>query len=290
MASERTIVAAGGVVWRPRPGSDDGVEVLVVHRPRYDDWSFPKGKQDPGESVRTTAVREIAEETGLHVRLGIALPAVQYRVSAGPKTVRYWVARLRRDDPGAFVPNREVDEIRWVRPRDAEALLTYEHDRRLLADFREARRAGHHRTRPLVVLRHGKALSRSRWSGPDLSRPLNGTGQEQAVSLATELAVYAIEDVVTSPAERCRATVTPFAERTGLAVTEDPRLAEDRPPEDLAAAVLAALDRPAVVCSHRPVLPDAFAALGLSAVDLAPGEGVVVHHRGGRVVATERFG
>jgi 8-oxo-dGTP diphosphatase len=290
MARERTIVAAGGVVWRPRPGSDDGVELLVAHRPRYDDWSFPKGKQDPGETVRTTAVREIAEETGFHVRLGIPLPSVHYRVGAGPKVVRYWAARLRRDDPGAFVPNREVDEIRWLRPRDAEALLTYEHDRRLLADFRRERAAGHHRTRPLVVLRHGKAVSRSKWSGPDTERPLNGTGQDQATALADVLAVYALEQVITSPAERCRSTVAPFAQLAGLPITEDPRLAEDRPPADLAAAVLEALDRPAVVCSHRPVLPDAFAALDLSAVDLAPGEGVVVHHRGGRVVATERLG
>jgi 8-oxo-dGTP pyrophosphatase MutT (NUDIX family) len=117
--------AAGGVVMR-----DDG-RVAVVHRPRYDDWSLPKGKLDPGESFEQAALREVEEETGLRCRLGRELPSVEYEVSGRPKLVRYWLMDVE-SDPG-FAPNSEVDELRWVSPADAAALLTYERDRRVLA-------------------------------------------------------------------------------------------------------------------------------------------------------------
>ena len=120
--------AAGGVVVRTGP---DGPEVLVVHRPRYDDWSFPKGKQDPGETDEQTALREVAEETGLVCRLGAPLPDVRYRDHHDrPKLVRYWVMHPTAD-PG-FVPNDEVDEVRWCPPAVAATLLTYDHDRALV--------------------------------------------------------------------------------------------------------------------------------------------------------------
>lgn len=120
--------AAGGVVVR-RVG--DELELLICHRPRYDDWSFPKGKLDPGEDHRSAAVREILEETGLNVELGHELPSAHYRDAKGrSKTVRYWLATVTG---GSFRPNDEVDEIRWLPVAPAGAALTYEHDRRLLA-------------------------------------------------------------------------------------------------------------------------------------------------------------
>jgi 8-oxo-dGTP diphosphatase len=126
--------AAGGVVRRLR---DDGeVEVLLVHRPRYDDWSLPKGKCDPGESDEACARREVNEETGLVVDLEDPLPAVRYEDHRGrPKVVHYWVMRPK-GDPAPFVPNDEVDEIRWCSLAEAQQQLSYDHDRDLLRAVR----------------------------------------------------------------------------------------------------------------------------------------------------------
>jgi 8-oxo-dGTP pyrophosphatase MutT (NUDIX family) len=112
--------AAGGVVVR-------GGELLLVHRPRYDDWTLPKGKLDAGESFEDAAVREVQEETGLRCRLGRELPSIQYEVGGRPKLVRYWL--MSPEDEAAFVPNDETDEVRWVAPQEALALLSYDRDR-----------------------------------------------------------------------------------------------------------------------------------------------------------------
>jgi 8-oxo-dGTP pyrophosphatase MutT (NUDIX family) len=115
------VKAAGGVVLR------DG-EVALAHRPRYDDWSFPKGKLDPGETWEQAALREVEEEIGLRCRLGEELPSTEYRVPRGRKVVRYW---RMEPESGEFSPNEEVDEVRWMPPADAEGLLSYDHDREL---------------------------------------------------------------------------------------------------------------------------------------------------------------
>jgi 8-oxo-dGTP diphosphatase len=116
--------AAGGVVER------DG-RIVLVHRPRYDDWSFPKGKLDPGESFEDAALREVEEETGLRCTLGRELPSSRYDAKGRPKLVRYWLMTPR--DEHEFVPNDETDELRWVTPDEALALLTYDRDRDVLA-------------------------------------------------------------------------------------------------------------------------------------------------------------
>jgi 8-oxo-dGTP pyrophosphatase MutT (NUDIX family) len=124
---DKHVRAAGGVVWR-RAGTAL-LEILLVHRPRYDDWSLPKGKCDEGESDEDCALREVEEETGLAVRLGSELPSTQYRDSKGrPKTVRYWAMEFGSGDDG-FTPNAEVDAIRWLPVPEAMKLLSYDHDR-----------------------------------------------------------------------------------------------------------------------------------------------------------------
>ena len=126
--------AAGGVVLRP--GASGDPEVLLVHRPRYDDWSLPKGKCDPGESYEDCARREVEEETGITAELGDQLPEVRYRDQKDrPKLVRYWVMRPA-SDPGPFEPNDEVDDVAWLPLADAEERLSYDHDRGLLAAVR----------------------------------------------------------------------------------------------------------------------------------------------------------
>jgi 8-oxo-dGTP diphosphatase len=127
--------AAGGVVWRT--GADGSAEVLLVHRPRYDDWSFPKGKNDPGEADERCAVREVEEETGIVAAVGPELPSVTYRDHRGrPKVVRYWAMAVA-DDRG-FAPGEEVDELAWLSVGGAARRLTYPHDRAVLDAFAEA--------------------------------------------------------------------------------------------------------------------------------------------------------
>jgi phosphohistidine phosphatase SixA/8-oxo-dGTP pyrophosphatase MutT (NUDIX family) len=279
------VVAAGAVVVR-RTG---GGEVLLVHRPKYDDWAWPKGKQEPGEHVGATAVREVVEETGVEIRLGRPLPRQLYRVSGGrAKEVHYWTGWVMGDDDvSGYIANAEIDQVAWVGFEKARAMLTYADDVDLLD--RVARHP--RRTSALVVLRHARAEKRASWDGPDEERPLTDAGRLQAARLVPVLSAYGVTRVLTSPSERCRATVAPYAEDHVLAMEDVPGVKEEEFTLDSvseAVALLLAQKESAVLCSHRPVLPDILAALGIAEEPLAPGEMVVCHHRKGRVVATER--
>jgi len=288
MAS-RSVVAAGALVTR-----HGGREVLLVHRPKYDDWSFPKGKRDPGEHVSATAVREVEEETGLRIVLGRPLSPQAYLVASGrPKIVHYWVARVRGDDDvSGYRVNAEIDGVRWVDLDDARRMLTYLDDLEMLEEFARHRR----RTHALVILRHATAVPRKKWSGPDPERPLTPGGRDQAVALAPVLAAFGVRTVISSPSVRCVRTVEPYTRRRSVSLDTLRALSEEDADK---AAIAALLDRllstPAAtaVCSHRPVLPlvlDHLALdhLRLDAEPLAPAELLVCHHRHGRVRALER--
>ncbi len=273
--------AAGAVVLRKG-------RVLLVHRPAYDDWSFPKGKLDRGERSPVAAVREVAEETGIRVRLGVPLGGQTYPNGPRAKVVDYWVGRVVGDhDVSGYAVNSEIDEVAWVDVDKAERRLSYSRDRRTL---REALGTGR-KTLALVVLRHGKARSRKAWRKDDRKRPLLAAGKEQARAAAPVLAAFGVSRIVTSSSARCVDTVTPYADRSGLGVNRVDALSEE---DATARSVLEIVDEllhaneDAVLCTHRPVLPAVYDAIGIPAEHHATGELVVVHHRRGRVRAVER--
>ena len=284
MTAAATIQAAGCVVWR---GADDDLEVLVVRRRRHDDCSFPKGKLDPGESAVAAAAREVREETGLVVRLGVPLPEIRYSVGGHPKVVRYWTARAAGDgDVSAYRPNDEIDAVRWLSLNMARASLSYDHDRELLARFE----ASAYRARPLLVVRHAAARSRRTWEGPDEQRPLRPEGRRQARALVALLTAYGVRHVISSDATRCADTVRPYVDASSAELRLDGALSQAAyGPDALRSRVRTALasDQRVALCSHRPVLPHLFAALGVDPVDLAPADTLVVHRLAGAVTATE---
>lgn len=275
------IIAAGAVIVR-KSG-----DVLLVHRPKYDDWSFAKGKVERGEHIAGCAVREVLEETGLVVRLGRPLPVQQYPVGARIKVVHYWVGHVVGDDDVShYVPNSEIDEVRWVRFKEADRLLTYAYDRQTLAGALD----DSSRTRTLVVLRHATARPRAHWPADDRLRPLLADGEAQAVALGSLLAAYDVRRLVSSSSYRCVQTLVPYADATERPIDTEDVLSEEDATADGVRAIIDALRSSStrtVVCTHRPVLPTVFAALDLDDPGLEPGQMCVVHHRKGHVVATE---
>lgn len=253
------IPAAGTLPWRRRHGT---LEVALVHRPRYDDWSWAKGKLDPGEQPSVAAARETREETGLQVRLGIPLPTSVYTVldAAGApatKEVHYWAATVTG---GSGELEHEIDEVRWVDVRTANELLDYGRDREQLLALVRADRERRLKTWPLVLVRHAKSRPRSTWRGDDRERPLDAVGREQADDVARVLAAYGVQRVVSSSSLRCVQTVEPYAAGLGARVRVKNALSEEgfaAAPAEAGRHLEKALDRaePVVVCSHGPVLP-----------------------------------
>src|SRR5215471_12465989 len=221
-AAPGEVQAAGAVLWRARAG---GTEVALVHRPRYDDWSFPKGKSLPGEHVLLTAVREVEEETGVRVALGRRLGSQSYLADGQPKRVEYWAARPV--SPERFAPNDEVDALAWLPLAEAREQLSYPRDHAVLDTFT----AGPLDTAPVILLRHASAVAKKEWRqaghASDLSRPLSGRGRAQAAALAGLLGSFAPAQVISSAAERCLATVAPYADRAGVPVLAEPAFTVD---------------------------------------------------------------
>ncbi|MBN6051193.1 NUDIX hydrolase [Nonomuraea sp. RK-328] len=278
MTTDGRLRAAGAVVWRGDPAAP---EVAVVHRPRYDDWTFPKGKLKPGEHPVTAALREVREETALTVVLGRALPTVHYLIGGRVKRVDYWTARVVEQE--VFEPGDEVDELRWVPLDEARSLLSYEWD----TGLPDALTAAPLDTTPLVLIRHATAGSRQDWEGDDALRPLDAGGRAQAATLAGVLAAYRPEELVSSPTLRCVQTVEPY----GAPARLEPLLSEEGQDPEKTTALVAALRGPAAVCSHGKVLPELIRRLSGAETqpeELDKGELAVLHRVDGRVVAAER--
>lgn len=220
LISEPNIWAAGGVVYRNRPKR--GTQYLLVHRPRYDDWSLPKGKLDDGESLQEAAIRETHEETGYRCALGREVGTIAYRTqAANHKVVRYW---LMESEGGRFRRNSEVDTVEWVGIEAASRLLSYERDRSVLE--RGQVMVKNPLASRLFLLRHANAKVSSKWKGPDRKRPITKTGQAQALAIAQELTGFPVTRVVSSPAARCRQTADPLATVLGLRVEKEEAFAD----------------------------------------------------------------
>ncbi|MFL6240651.1 MAG: NUDIX hydrolase [Actinomycetes bacterium] len=293
---ERLIEAAGGVLWRPAEHRTR-VEVAVIHRPKYDDWSMPKGKLLADEHPLLGAMREVAEETGYAVTLGRPLQEVRYVKDGQPKRVRYWAMRAAA---GEFAPNAEVDVLRWLPPNDAQRMLSPARDRAVLDDFLRDMSA----TWPVIVARHGSAGERSAWDGDDHDRPLDELGHRQAATFVAILAAYGVRRVLSSDVLRCLDTVEPYAAAYGHTVETEPLVSESGYQSHPDAALERFLDVacagiPTAVCSQGKAIPDllnrACTALGHEAISdtsVRKGGWAVLHMAANgspRLVAFERF-
>jgi 8-oxo-(d)GTP phosphatase len=254
-SASKTVLAAGGVLWRP--GHRESVEVAVIHRPRYDDWSLPKGKVDPGETEPVTAVREVLEETGHHVQLGRRIASVSYPIEQRTKKVQYWSAR---NLGGSFAPNNEVDELIWLSVSASIKKVSYPYDRKVLR--RWAKQPAD--TKSVLIVRHGTAGSKSRFSGDDKMRPLDKKGRAQAEALVAQLATFGPTDVYSADRVRCHQTVEPLAEELGVTINNEPALTEEAyadNPKRARRKVLEIADshRTPVICTQGKVIPDLIA-------------------------------
>lgn len=302
-AAAVSIYAAGALCWRIRKKK---LEVLLIHRQRYDDWSWPKGKLDRGETLAECAVREVYEEVGLPSTLGIPLPTIRYAVKAGMKEVHYW-ASFAGDMP-PIPDGKEVDKVIWHSPDKARGLLSNPSDVVPLEALTAAHEAGTLETWPLLIIRHAKAKPRSAWTRAEGERPLAATGKRQALYLQRLLMSWHPRRIHTSGWMRCISTISPYVQATKTKVKVVPWLTEadhKRHPAKVTSVIEKLLTRTSAtaVCTHRPVLPTVFATLAvhmlpalaqsLPAQDpyLSPGELLVAHvsvAHPGRIVALEQ--
>lgn len=247
-------------------GHRDYQEVLVVHRPNYDDWSLPKGKMSADEYLAVTAVREVAEETGYPIRLLRQLTMARYQVNSHPKLVQWWLAEAVGEP--AAEHDDETDAVEWWPVAKAIRELSYPDDVSVLT---EALRVP--TTDPLLIVRHAKAMNRKQWQGRDADRRLTERGRRQAKALAGLLAAFGVGQLASSSSTRCMKTLAPYAQQASLEVRAITALSEESAaanPDGVTKAmaklraVAQASERPLAICGHRPVLPAMFDFLGVA--------------------------
>jgi 8-oxo-dGTP diphosphatase len=282
------IKAAGAVVWREETPFE--LEILLVHRPKYDDWSFPKGKIDEKEASVAAAFREVKEETGVTAIFGQYLGSTTYKLEDEKKKVKYWMAQAR-PSLALFSPNEEVDKIEWVSIKEARHFLTYDEDRDILDEFINRERY----SSATILLRHAKALKRSDWNDYDLDRPLTNDGIEQSTRLISQLEPFGIEGIFSSDATRCFATVEPTSLALDIKVSVSPDINEEvyeKSPKVALEYIRHLMRYPGnhLVSSHNPIIPEILtkiARVEYSAEDLDPADAWIIHHHGNKVLSVE---
>ena len=285
MSKKPKIISAGGVVLREHT---DGLQVLLIHRERYDDWSLPKGKGEADELLPETAVREIQEETGVAARLGLRLPSLRYKVGKQPKAVHYWRSAVLSQRPRR--PDHEVSAVKWF-PIDAALEKATHPDERAVIEAAVTTPP----TNALLIVRHAKAMQRKHWSGDDRKRRLSGRGRDQANRLVDVLAAFGIERLISSASARCKETLKPYAKTQKIGIETYDQLTEESAAKNpkavrkLMAELLKNLDRPTAVCGHRPVLPEMYAGLAVKDKPMVVSEVRALHFGPDGLVAMETF-
>jgi 8-oxo-dGTP diphosphatase len=286
------ILAAGAVIWRKEKKE---LQIALVHRPRYDDWSLPKGKQDGAESLIACAFREVIEETNLKVAFGPYIGDIEYFVPEGLKKVYCWSARLADDSP-EFHANEEVDLLEWHSLEAAIEKVTRDSDREIIEKFLSVPFDSY----PLIMLRHAKALAREEWQGEDEDRPLEQLGQQQARRMLSLYQVYGLTQIHTSDAVRCHDTVEQMAHALNIPLTITNKVSEYTWKKSKEKAIdyakeLIKENEPVILCSHNPVLPRMMEKL-TKKIDfdypdnkLQPGEAWILHHNKKDVLQIDRL-
>ena len=286
------ILAAGAVLWRK--SEKKKIEVLIIHRPKYDDWTFPKGKAEIGEPLIACAYREVLEETNIETAFGPYLGEVEYLTNDGKKKVSFWSVKVVKEKD--FKPNTEVDQLKWVEVTKVKELLTLDTDRKILEQFLQIEPD----TKPLILLRHAKAVTRDEWQGEDDDRPLDSYGQNQAKRLLAMYQVFNLEQIHSSDAVRCYDTVVAIAKGLNIKLEVTGKLSESTFKKDKEKAFdyakdLIKLNESVLLCSHNPILPKMLNKLTKkSEVDadegkLLPADGWVIHRIGKEVIQIDRI-
>ena len=286
------ISAAGAVVWRKH--KDNFTEVAIIHRPKYDDWSFPKGKIEVGESLIACAHREVLEETNLQTEFGPHLGQVEYFTPDGLKKVTYWSAKVIAEKP--FRTNSEVDQLKWIPITKVIEVLTNETDKEIFDKFVKVK----FNSKPFILLRHAKAITRDEWQGEDDDRPLSSSGQNQAMRLLSTYQVFNIDQIHSSDAVRCYDTVKSMAKGLDIKLEVSSKLSENTYKKDKEKAFdyvseLIKEDKRILICSHNPILPKMLNKLTKKSEieadedKLSPADGWVIHRSGKEIIQIDRL-
>jgi 8-oxo-dGTP diphosphatase len=293
MQMKDSVIRGGGsVVWRRN--KDDQLEIALIHREKYNDWSIPKGKCEDSESQVAAAFRETIEETGFSVQFSRFLGDVEYHTDEGKKQIGFWRAKFKKS-VGLPIEG-EVDEVRWFGAKSAAERVTHNSEKEIIQRFLESDLD----SRVLILLRHCKALARTEWEGDDAKRPLDQVGLDQSERLIHNLIPFGIEEIHSSDAVRCYESINPLAKYLSLNYFFTDSLSEivyQGKPNRVFKYIERLLDNSntTLICSHNPILPhylqNKLNRQGFNVNDtfLKPGDAWIIHHIQREILAVDKL-